>query len=159
MTFFNYEQWDAVADSYIPILFLISLVVVAVLARQRGRATLKRYLLYFGLSLTTCYGLMFIDKSLGIWPRVGLDYSTHTALALVFAVFICKEREVWSGLAVSASFVAYAALMVYQHYHSIADIATTAVAVLPCYWLAHAVAKARTASDDIAISKPSELSD
>ncbi len=48
---------------------------------------LKNGLLQFGgvvLSTVFIYAVMFVDNTIGIWPAFDLDYSTHTAIALVF---------------------------------------------------------------------------
>jgi hypothetical protein len=87
-------------------------------------------ILIFGLLLA--YGLMFIDARYQIWPTLGLDYSTHTAVALVMIIFLCiavrKYALVWAG-----SLMCYFLLMLYQEYHSIADIITTGLVVCLFY--------------------------
>jgi hypothetical protein len=69
-----------------------------------------------------------LDLRLSLWPRLGLDYSTHTAVALVLVLFLSMnaagQSMPWLG-----SLAGYAWLMTYQGYHSLVDIATTALAV------------------------------
>jgi hypothetical protein len=74
------------------------------------------------------YGLMFLDRHLGIWPAFGLDYSTHTATALGLVILLSIEARKLAGVW-SISFVCYVLLMLYQRYHTVADVVTTAVAV------------------------------
>ena len=57
-----------------------------------------------------------------------MDYSTHTALSLVLTLFLATGHRKYRGL-VAASFVAYLLLMLYQGYHTVADIVSTAAAV------------------------------
>src|SRR5690606_6806076 len=86
------------------------------------------FLFFVGLLLVS-YGLMFLDNALGIWPAVGLDYSTHTAVALTLVLSLCGlARPFWKLLA--SSFVLYALLMLYQKYHTVPDILSTMVPIL-----------------------------
>ena len=92
--------------------------------------------------LSTAYGLMFIDNLLRLWPSVGLDYSTHTAAALAFVIYLTllkpQLKFLWS-----ISLIAYCVLMRYQQYHSIADMITTAavftLTLLLVYWLTNLI--------------------
>jgi hypothetical protein len=85
-------------------------------------------LVAFAVVAFVAYGFMFLDRRLNIWPAFGLDYSTHTAIALGLVIFLSfnmrKLVTFWIG-----SLVSYVLLMWYQRYHTIADIATTGVAV------------------------------
>lgn len=124
----SYEILDAIADAYNPLLGVISLALIAApLFSRRWRATGIRGL-HLTVGLVIAYGLMFLDNALGIWPRFGLDYSTHTAVACVLAVFLAVHapRLVWLWI---GSLVAYLVLMLYQGYHVPLDVATTAVVV------------------------------
>jgi len=71
---------------------------------------------------------MFLDAQLLIWPIFGLDYSTHTAVSLVMVIFLIisikKFSFIWVG-----SLLCYISLMLYQGYHSTADILSTALVV------------------------------
>lgn len=86
------------------------------------------------LSIVIVYAVMALNKVVGLWPHFGLDYSTHTAIALVFVVYFLFKGK---ALAVFAliSMLMYAALMVYQGYHSVLDISSTAVVVAPLLFL------------------------
>ena len=78
------------------------------------------------------YGLMFLDNKLQLWPALGLDYSTHTAVALVLVVYLLANspKAPWFWL---TSLVGYVLLMLYQRYHTVADIMTTAIVVAILY--------------------------
>ncbi len=111
-------------------LFRIATPAVQGNPRQTGLWVLAVVLL-----LLLAYGLVFLDLRLGLWSHVGLDYSTHTAVSLVLALFLSSSwprlGTLWRG-----SWVAYILLMSYQRYHTLADIAVTAFAVgIPAWWL------------------------
>ena len=78
------------------------------------------------------YGLIFLDNKLQLWPALGLDYSTHTAVALVLVVYLLANslKASWFWL---TSLVGYVLLMLYQRYHTVADIMTTAIVVAILY--------------------------
>lgn len=126
----TYETLDKIADSYIPLLliiFLLGLIYRIYLVWP----TFKSVGRVFGFAVVLiliCYGCMFADKAMHIWPSLGLDYSTHTAasLSLVFALCVLFPRA-WKFLVLS--FIAYAILMLYQRYHSFTDIFTTTVVI------------------------------
>ncbi len=126
----SYEQLDAIADSYIPvllILFLLGLGRNAYRLWPDYRASVFSLLYLLGL-LIISYGLMFFDNAVRLWPALGLDYSTHTAVALslVFALCTLFQKQ-WKWLA--ASMLAYAGLMLYQEYHSVLDILSTGLVI------------------------------
>ncbi len=123
----DYETLDNIADSYIPVLaitaFLTS-VLVSSGSHSRVKITFFR-LACLSILLGVAYGFMFLDNAYPIWPNLGLDYSTHTAVSLVLVLFlgllIPKLLLLWSS-----SLVVYCGLMLYQEYHSVADIFSTA---------------------------------
>lgn len=130
----TYEQLDVIADAYIPILIITSMLVLAVRVFKFG--FLRKLTEISSIIVAVCivYGCMWIDNTFNIWPVFDLDYSTHTALALVFVVYLSSKSKtffVWSAL----SFIVYVLLMLYQNYHTVADIASTAVVLLPMFWL------------------------
>lgn len=133
----TFETLDAIADAYIPLLlviFLIGLVNKFYKSWQNYRVSATYLLFLFGL-LSISYGLMLLDKALGLWPAIDLDYSTHTAVALSLVFAICASSPArWMWLAVSM--LTYAVLMLYQGYHSLLDIiSTTAVISLAAFFL------------------------
>lgn len=127
----DYETLDNIADAYVPLLALLSLFSLsrtAYLSRWRQLATDTAL---FVSILLIAYGLMFLDNYLGIWPAFGLDYSTHTAVALALVIFLMSSTKHYSAYLLG-SLVLYFLLMLYQGYHSLADILTTAVVVSLC---------------------------
>ncbi|NOI57408.1 hypothetical protein [Vibrio coralliilyticus] len=130
----TYEQWDAIADAYIPVIGSISLVVILIAGFRSGLKTGTKQLLATLVSTLYIYVLMFADNYFQIWPSFEMDYSTHTALALVFVTYLFTHSKALKWLSV-ASMITYAILMMYQHYHTLADIITTALCVLPVLWL------------------------
>ena len=123
----DYETLDAIADSYIPalaVLLLIGLLHRCYMDWPRWRATASIFAFSLCL-LVVSYALMFVDNAMQLWPRFGLDYSTHTAVSLVLVISLCLIYPKRKILLI-ATFVGYAALMLYQKYHSIADILSTA---------------------------------
>lgn len=124
---------DAIANSYIPLLFVLFLAGLerdVYLLWPNYRASLISLFYLIGL-LAAAYGLMFIDNTLRLWPTFGLDYSTHTAVSLALVLGLAKVFPArWTLLAVS--FVGYLALMLYQQYHSLLDVLTTSVVIGTC---------------------------
>lgn len=127
----SYEQWDLIADSYIPLLLLFILGWNAK-RWQQGREThdVVNHLNAVGLSVVLIYLLMAIDNRLMLWAMVDADYSTHTALALVFVSYLSLSAPRWRLPAV-LSLLAYLALMLFQRYHTVTDILLTAMVVIP----------------------------
>ncbi|WP_241213020.1 hypothetical protein [Vibrio tubiashii] len=76
------------------------------------------------------YALMFADKYTGAYAAVSLDYSTHTALALVFVTTLVLSHD-WVKRGILLSLLMYGGLMLYQGYHSWLDIALTTLMTLP----------------------------
>ena len=130
----TYSQLDRIADSYIPALFLISIYVLAVGVFKLG---LKRKCIEIAsviYSIVIVYSVMLLDNVFQIWPTFDLDYSTHTALSLVFVVYLSsKNKTLLIGSVLS--FLLYVLLMLYQKYHSVADILSTAIILIPLFWL------------------------
>lgn len=131
---FSYEQLDVIADAYCPLLGIFSLGLVLYPLRAKAWKDAFRRLLLLVSFLVFVYGWMFLDKALGIWPHFGLDYSTHTGLALALASFLALTARRLTGVW-GASFVVYLLLMLYQRYHTLSDILTTLLVLLPLFWL------------------------
>lgn len=129
----NYDTLDAIADSYIPlllILFLTGFVKNLYQLWPNYRAPVLS-LLYLISLLVITYGLMFFDNAARIWPAIGLDYSTHTAVALSLVFALCQAFPMlWKWFVLSM--LAYAGLMLYQEYHSFLDICSTAIGLAGC---------------------------
>lgn len=126
----TYQQIDFIADLYIPTLLVIT---VGLLIKDTASLGIKKQLEALSkqlVSIAIVYLFMAIDNALMIWPTVGLDYSTHTALALVFVITLSFRSLKCSLLSVT-SMLFYAMLMVYQQYHTVGDILSTAVVITP----------------------------
>lgn len=145
----SYRQWDAIADSYIPLLVLLN-VMHLVLYVLHGTHCFKAFIFQYLkqssihiacilLCLIWVYGLMFIDNALKIWPAFSydghiLDYSTHTALAWVFSCylfFVYQQRFKLVSVLLLITMGLYLCLMKFQNYHTFADMLTTSLVVLP----------------------------
>lgn len=132
----TYEQWDTIADAYIPSLALIYFIIIGYKTYQRQYRIALMHIAITLLSSVVVYGLMFFDKIMHIWPQFNLDYSTHTALALVFVHSIWhmtfnikKLLRVYVGL----SFFSYLLLMKWMAYHSVLDMLTTTLVLTPFF--------------------------
>lgn len=124
----SHETLDAIADAYIPALLIIALgAALWPVRQQQWRDGVCRVRDLLGL-LTIAYGLMALDNYLQLWPALQLDYSTHTAVALALCLYLHVYRSRWR-LAWWLSLFCYALLMLYQRYHGLADIVTTAAVV------------------------------
>lgn len=125
----SYEQWDAIADSYTPTLGVLSLGLVAIALFTGKWRVLGIRAIHLSVALIVAYGLMFIDNRLKIWESFGMDYSTHAAVCTGLVTFLCIHARKLAVLWLVSVF-AYFALMLYQRYHSLADIVTTVAVVL-----------------------------
>lgn len=125
----SWETWDAIADSVIPILGLSALIWPWLRWRGAWRPAALNVTITL-LSVGFCYALSALDGKFGWWPAVGLDFSTHTALAIALTVSLSSIKpSTW--MAWTAILLGYFVLMVYQRYHTWADIGTTAVIIAP----------------------------
>jgi len=132
MDWMTYENLDRIADAFVPAQAIAALLLVLVhLAHRRFRLA-GQLLVLFAIGLVLVYGMMFADNRFGFWPAVGLDYSTHASVALMLtAVLIAAWRRLWwlsCGLV-----LAYLGLCLYQRYHTVLDIATTALYLVPVH--------------------------
>lgn len=132
----TYEQWDTIADAYIPTLALIYFILIGYKIYQRQYRLASMYFVITFLCSVVVYSLMFLDNAIHIWPRFDLDYSTHTALALVFVnsiwQIIANTRKL-SKLLLAFSFFSYLLLMKWMAYHSVLDMLTTILALTPFF--------------------------
>ncbi|MEC6830382.1 hypothetical protein VXS06_01225 [Photobacterium toruni] len=126
----TFEQWAFIADIYTPIIVFMCVICLVLLERRQGMRS--GLLAFSGVLLSTIfiYAVMFLDNTLGIWPAFNLDYSTHTAIALVFiGYFIVYTPKI--RLLMILSIVGYALLMIHQKYHTLTDIISTTIIVMP----------------------------
>jgi hypothetical protein len=138
----DYDTLDAIADTYIPSLAVLS---VAACVPEAGINRLPGFavrLATLTMLVAVSIGLMLADQKFGWWPAFGLDYSTHTALALSLVLWLAT-RWPRGGLVWWTSLGLYCALMLYQRYHTLSDIMTTAMVVAPLTWLIVRQSRAR----------------
>ncbi len=127
----DYETLDKIADSYIPALAIIAFFATALVASgSQNRVKIAFFrLLFLSFFLGVAYGFMFLDNAYHIWQKLGLDYSTHTAVSFVLVMYlgllIPKSLLFWS-----TSLIFYYGLMLYQEYHTLTDILSTAVVLV-----------------------------
>ena len=123
----SYETLDSIADAYIPILlglFMAGLIGNLYKNINSYRLVFVKFL-YLIVLLIISYAIMFFDNATKLFPMLGLDYSTHTAVALSLVYALClllaNRRIVFAF-----SMFMYSGLMLYQGYHTILDIIITA---------------------------------
>ncbi|MDO6685442.1 MULTISPECIES: hypothetical protein [unclassified Agarivorans] len=117
-----------VADLYTPLQVLLLALIAFRYLKQEQQQKLQHGLFLLLVGLASTYGLMLIDLYYSWWPRWGLDYSTHTALAFCLQVLLHLARP--SRRLVSWSvYLAYLALMWWLNYHSVMDMLTTMLSV------------------------------
>lgn len=126
----TYEQLDFIADSYIPLLMCVSMMSIALDGWKQGAKVMLTQSAAIILSIAIIYTVMFADLKWSIWASFTMDYSTHTALALCFVSFLACRNRRWRVFA-TGSMLAYCALMLHQNYHTVADMITTTLVVLP----------------------------
>lgn len=132
----TYEQWDAIADSYIPSLALIYFAIIGHTIYQRQYNDALKRIVATLLCSVVVYSFMFLDKAMYIWPRFNLDYSTHTALALVFVLSIWQvisNVKRFAKILLTVSFFSYLLLMKWMDYHSVLDMLTTIMVLTPFF--------------------------
>ncbi|MCP5207672.1 MAG: hypothetical protein H7A01_10745 [Hahellaceae bacterium] len=131
-------QWGTtlafIADCYSPALVLLGLILLTTRVSSYGIRTGIYDSLSIVLPLAFIYGFMFVDNDIGLWHAASLDYSTHTAFALVWVLFTCQSSKKLL-LPTIISLVCYFILMMYLQYHSLADIVTTSMAVTPVIYM------------------------
>jgi hypothetical protein len=137
---FSHQTLDRVADAHNPMLGCLWFALVgAALLRRQGREAARRAAV--GLAcLVVAYGLEYVDIATGLWPRLGLDYSTHTAVAVAMVATL-RAGARGAGLFAACTTALYVPLMIHQGYHGVGDILSTAAAValivaLPARWTA-----------------------
>ena len=119
----SYETLDAIADSYTPLLLIISLILFALRFRRSNPVI---YGLRLGLYTLCVYASQWVDKVLNLWSSIGLDYSTHTAAALALTILLIFQSSHFATRTLSLFiFFAYLLLMKIQNYHSFGDMLTT----------------------------------
>lgn len=124
----SYEQIDFICDSYNPTLFIIVLLMIGLGIKSRGGRDSAKVGGIFLASVVTSYLIVALERKVGAWGYFGMDFSTHTMISIVFASWIWRLAPSTKVLSlVGSTTLIYWGAMVYQKYHSIQDILTTAV--------------------------------
>lgn len=125
--FMSYETLDIIDDAYIPLLFFLYVVYSLIYWRHGDKRAGLRGL----VGVLLCYLLMFIDNTYHLWPKLGLDYSTHTAVSFALVYFLIHKhaKHQRSTQLTVLSLMVYFILMVYQRYHTVTDIVSTVIVV------------------------------
>jgi hypothetical protein len=129
----NYQTLDAIADAVNPAMGVLALAFPWVRPPLRAQRALLMDLLTL-LAVGIPYAVRAVDASFEVWGRLGLDYSTHTAVYVAIASALWQHGRVGRLLGVIVG-VAYAALMLWQRYHSVLDIVTTALVTMSLLWV------------------------
>ncbi|MES2675179.1 MAG: hypothetical protein V4660_13145 [Pseudomonadota bacterium] len=114
-----------VADTYNPILLLISLFICVQIWKQGY----PLYIIRLAGAAFAVYSIMFMDLWLGIWQYAGLDYSTHTATSLAMIIFISQNKSIKIKIALGVSLLIYGAIMKFLNYHTWGDMITTGMVI------------------------------
>jgi hypothetical protein len=80
--------------------------------------------------LCSAFGFMAIDNPIKLWLKLGLDYSTHSAVALVLVLFLYLRKPKLCIYYI-ASLLLHFWLMVLLQYHSAPDVFSTVLIILP----------------------------
>lgn len=135
MTPSTFRLFDAIADSFNPLLAVVALAVPLVRRPRTFRATMAYYL-STGAAIAIVYLVRAIDAQQQIWASIGLDYSTHSAFAASLAASIGASRRRWIAPLVLLA-VAYFCLQVILRYHSPLDILSSAALAAAAAILLH----------------------
>jgi hypothetical protein len=124
----THETLHWIAGSYIPLLALLLLALVAKAFLRPDRRLARMRVLSVLAVLSIAWGFMLIDLCFDLFSAFGHDYSTHTAVALALVAVIARAVP-RLAIMLAASFFSYLLLMLYQGYHTIPDMGITAVLV------------------------------
>lgn len=94
----------------------------------------KAYLKAVGVGLMLILICQQVDDWFGIWLKLGLDYSTHTALAWLFVLplfYACSAKQSKFVAFQCLSVLLYGGLMKLLHYHSWVDMLSTTLVIVP----------------------------
>ncbi len=141
----SFEALDSIADSVNPLCGVVALLAPWVKRRRRSRSALMFNAVTI-VAVGLAYVLQALDGATHLWSRLGLDYSTHTAVFIAIASSIWQHGSPWRW-SIAAIGLAYAILMRMQNYHSVMDIVSTGMVILPLVILLWRRAAAITRSE------------
>lgn len=127
-----YGLLDILCDLVNPLLVLVAVCHVVVAGLRHRFKTVLPLAVTVTVGLSLVYGLLIIDHVSDLWSRAGLDYSTHTAFAMVMCSALNKvinsQYLMWLILA------GYLVLMLIQGYHSVLDLVATSSLIAPALY-------------------------
>ena len=122
----SYDLAHGLADAIAPFLALLAILSAVIRPALGDRRAVRRYLAATVLGVIGVYLVALVDFALGLWSRVGLDYSTHTAFATTLAISIRRSRPSWAW-ALGAVLLLNAALILALGFHSVGDVITSTI--------------------------------
>ena len=135
MTNSTYRLLDAVADSYDPLLALLSLAAPWLRKPREWRPAIRHYFAT-AAAIALVYLIRAIDARQQLWASTGLDYSTHSAFAASLAVSVAMFRRRWLAPLFALTFL-YFCLELFMRYHGVLDIVPSAIPTAAAAWLFH----------------------
>lgn len=134
-----YEFLDTIADNVNPVLLVASLLLLGFYHKERW----KGYTLYLVAAIVYVYGFQAIDRAFDIWSSTGLDYSTHSAVTIAMTgILIWLKVDYWKW--VVPIVLSYFGLQLFQEYHSLADIVSTSLVIMPLVFIANYLTSKRS---------------
>ena len=129
---------DHIADATNPLLG-IALIVGLILLWQRDKNNCSRIFIAAIVSIVLIQLIRVTEAHYDVWAHWAMNFSTHAAMTIAFCVPLALlwKRLWWLFLAI---FIVYDALMMLLAFHSLADIITTTLVILPLCCLCHFVA-------------------
>lgn len=119
-------------------MLVIAWLLVLIRAARVPDFPARKHLLACVVSVVVVYVWMIADQRLSLWPSMGLDYSTHTGLALVFVIALAGFGRKLALVAVG-SLLLYTVLMWSLGYHTWMDMLSTVLVITPInYWVGRA---------------------
>jgi hypothetical protein len=125
---------DAIADAT-NIVLALWLLAVLVLGTKNKTLAGKAWLAAL-LPIALVYIIKTLDSKLNLWQRIGADYSTHSALAAALVIALCVLDKPRRAIAV-AIFIVYEIFIWLLGFHTLLDIGSTLLVVMPLFWLIH----------------------
>lgn len=123
-----YGLVDVFCDAINPLLALFALYQAVAAGLQNRFKTVLPLVITVTVGLPLVYGFLFLDHLTGLWGWAGLDYSTHTAFAMVMCSALNKviinKYTMWLILA------GYLLLILIQEYHSALDLLATGLSLI-----------------------------
>ena len=142
------------ADAVNPALILAVIVVPLIL--QRRKPLPWNFWARAALSIALVYLFAQLDRRLHLWPHFGLDYSTHSGFALAAAISLAFYNRRWLVYLIPL-LLFYGALMWALKFHSVADMLTTAILIVPMVSAVHWIGSISTRSSTLSNETRKEI--